>query len=638
MPSRHLSPIDASGASTISTSETVDMHWAFEQSPDCVKIMDGNGAVLAMNVNGQCAMEIDDFSQMAGRTWTHMWPEDGQAAVLRALAAAREGSTGHFNAFCPTTKGTPKWWDVVVTPIRGDDGGVHSLLAVSRDITALHLATEQRLQLAARLEFTMEAAEFGEWHWDEPAGKIIGNLRHDQCFGYQEPVREWTQQMLLEHVHPDDQAMVASAMADAASSTSLRFECRVIWPDRTVHWIGVQGSHFATPGKSTEMIGLIADITERMQTTEALHTASRKKDEFLAMLAHELRNPLAPISAAAQVITGGRANPAALAKAGAIIARQSQHMSHLLDDLLDVARVTQGLVTLNMARVDLADVIMHAVEQVRPLVERCRHELAVTLAPGKTEVSGDSQRLMQVVVNLLNNAARYTPPNGKLAITMTADAACAHITVVDNGIGMAPATLRHAFELFSQAARSSDRANGGLGLGLALVKGLVERHGGSVAGASDGLNCGSQFTVTLPLLAQEGVSAPAPGASVLPVRGQLRLLIVDDNRDAADTLAMYLDILGHTTHVAYSASDAIAQAAQLAPDACLLDVGLPDMSGHVLARRLGALPGCSNAVLIAITGYGSASDREESASAGFHHHLTKPVDLGALEALLATIG
>lgn len=610
------------------------MHWAFEQSPDCIKIMGCAGELQAMNVNGQCAMEIDDISTVLGLRWPELWPQASQEMVRVAIASALDGGMGRFNAFCPTAKGAPRWWDVVVTPIRDEAGTVRNLLAVSRDVSAVHHAVQERVRLAARLEFTMAAAGFGEWELDLETGQTECNARHGQCFGYPGEAPDWTAAKMLEHVHLDDRTMVAAAFARAEQGADLRFDCRVIWSDASIHWISVQGSRYTGEGQHDRLIGLVSDITERMQITEALHDTSRKKDEFLAMLAHELRNPLAPISAAAQVITSGHANPAMLGKAGAIIARQSRHMSHLLDDLLDVARVTQGLVTLAMAQVDLVQVAALALEQARPMIEQYRHQIDVTLAPGPVMVRGDMQRLVQVVANLLDNAAKYTPAGGRLTLTLAVAEGSARIRVCDNGIGMAPATLLHAFELFSQATRSSDRTKGGLGLGLALVKGLVERHGGCVSGHSDGPDCGSDFIVTLPLLA---LAEPAPAIDAPAEPGGLRLLIVDDNRDAAETLAMYLAMLGHDTHVAFSARDGLDEAARLAPHACLLDVGLPDMSGHELARRMQALPATAGATLIAITGYGSASDRAESADAGFHHHLTKPVDTGELAALLAGV-
>jgi PAS domain S-box-containing protein len=618
----------------------VNMDWAFEQSPDCIKIIGVDGCLQAMNRNGQCAMEIDDFASVCGGRWPDMWPEASRARVVSAMQSALGGTAGHFDAFCPTAKGTPKWWDVLVTPIPGSDGKVDSLLAVSRDITDVHRGIEQRLELAARLQFTLDVAEFGEWDLDLSTLRATRTLRHDQCFGYTEAAPEWSVDIMLEHLHPADRARVHAALQAAFDGSSpLRFESRVIWPDGSIHWISAHGSLYRSAGRSDRLIGLVSDITERMRTTEALQDASRNKDEFLAMLAHELRNPLAPISAAAQILTMGRADHALTLKAGAIIDRQARHMNRLLDDLLDVSRVTQGLVALAMTRLDLKRVVADAVEQARPMIEECKHQFTVQLDPAPAFVIGDDKRLVQVLANLLNNAAKYTPRGGNVVLRMACAGGQARISVKDDGIGMAPDTLEHAFELFSQAARSSDRSTGGLGLGLALVKSLVDRHDGTVSGHSAGKGCGSEFVVALPLVAA-GAGATSPAAQapgVAPAGTKLRLLIVDDNRDAAETLGMYLGAAGHEIHLAFGAGDALARAAAIRPDACLLDVGLPDMNGYELARRLQALPETRGAAMIAITGYGSKSDREHSAHAGIRHHLTKPVDTALLNQLLADI-
>ncbi|MDB5919759.1 MAG: hypothetical protein JWR40_3993 [Massilia sp.] len=633
-------PTDASQPSI--TDGAINMDWAFEQSPDCIKIMGGDGSLQAMNRNGQCAMEIDDFSAVHGDLWPAMWPESARPKLEAAMESARRGESGHFDAFCPTAKGTPKWWDVLVTPIMGSDGKVANLLAVSRDITEVHRAVEQQLELAARLKFTLDMAQFGEWDLDLDTLAVTRTLRHDQCFGYTEAVPEWSVDIMLEHIHPADRLRVHAAMRAAFDgSQPVRFEARVVWPDASIHWIGAHGSLYRSVGRAGRLIGFVSDITERMRTTEALEDASRNKDEFLAMLAHELRNPLAPISAAAQILSTGRADAALTLKAGAIIDRQARHMNRLLDDLLDTSRVTHGLVALNMTRLDLKRVVAEAIEQARPMIEDCGHRFTVQLDPAPAFVMGDDKRLVQVVANLLNNAAKYTPRGGKLALGVACDGTNARITVSDDGIGMAPDTLGKAFELFSQAARSSDRATGGLGLGLALVKSLVERHHGAVSGQSGGKGRGSEFVITLPLLATQAqaqvAASHAEGPDGASVDGALCLLIVDDNRDAAETLGMYLGAMGHDIHVAFGGADALARVAAIRPDACLLDVGLPDMNGYELARRLRALPETRDAAMIAITGYGSKSDREHSAAAGIAHHLTKPVDTEQLNRLLAEI-
>jgi PAS domain S-box-containing protein len=630
LPPSHEQPI---------TDGAVNMDWAFEQSPDCIKIMSTDGGLQAMNRNGQCAMEIDDFSAVCGEIWPNLWPAETRAKVVDAMDAAMRGEPGHFDAFCPTAKGTPKWWDVLVTPIHDTNGRIASLLAVSRDITEVRRAVEQQLELAARLQFTLEVTEFGEWSLDLATMTSTRTLRHDQCFGYNEPVADWSVDFMLTHIHPADRERVHAALLAAANGSSplLRFEARVIWPDGSHHWISAHGSRYRNDRGPDRLIGLVSDITDRMRTTEALQDASRNKDEFLAMLAHELRNPLAPISAAAQLLTMGRSDHAMTLKAGAIIDRQARHMNRLLDDLLDVSRVTQGLVTLAMNRLDLKRVVADAVEQARPMIEQCQHRFTVQLDPESAFVLGDDKRLVQVLANLLNNAAKYTPPGGNVELRMWCEGGFARISVKDDGIGMEPETMAHAFELFSQASRSSDRSTGGLGLGLALVKSLVERHEGAVVGHSDGKGRGSEFVVTLPLVAGEASAAAQPHAHASAAGPGLRVLIVDDNRDAAETLGMYLGAEGHEIHVAFSAFDALLRAAAINPDVCLLDVGLPDMSGYQLAGRLRALPETRDTAIIAITGYGSERDREHSADAGIEHHLTKPVDTAQLNKLLAQI-
>ncbi|MFC3459075.1 hybrid sensor histidine kinase/response regulator [Massilia haematophila] len=382
------------------------------------------------------------------------------------------------------------------------------------------------------------------------------------------------------------------------------------------------------------------DITERKSAEEKLREADRRKDEFLAMLAHELRNPLAPIGAAAHLLRMGKLDEDRVRHTSQIIGRQVDHMSHLINDLLDVSRVTRGLVELDNAAVDLHQVVHEAIEQVSPLIQLRRHRLHTHMAPEPASVMGDRKRLVQVVTNILNNAAKYTNEGG--AITLSADVSATQvcIEVADNGIGMTPDLAAHAFDLFSQAERSSDRSAGGLGLGLALVKSLVELHGGSVTCDSAGLGKGSVFRVCLPRLAAGAAAGAAHGteSAADPAGGGLRVLVVDDNADAAAMLAMVLESLGHRVAVEHSSHAALERARRERLDACVLDIGLPDVDGYELARRLRAQPETANAVLIAVTGYGHESDRRRSLAAGFTHHLVKPADTGQLMAILAEIG
>ena len=384
----------------------------------------------------------------------------------------------------------------------------------------------------------------------------------------------------------------------------------------------------------------IRDIAERKEAEEKLRDADRRKDEFLAMLAHELRNPLAPIGAAAHLLRLGRLDEGRVRHTSEIIGRQVDHMTHLINDLLDVSRVTRGLVELDKAPLDIGQVLLDAIEQVAPLMQARRHQLVAQTPPQATIVMGDKKRLVQVITNILNNAAKYTPEGGRIALAAEVRADQVIIEVVDNGIGMTPALAAHVFELFAQAERSSDRSAGGLGLGLALVRSLVELHGGSVTCDSAGLGQGSAFRVCLPR--QSGTQAPAgpraDAAPAAPGAKPLRVLVVDDNADAAAMLALVLENLGHRVMVEHSSQAALARARIEPPDACILDIGLPDIDGNELAQRLHAQPETAHAVLIAVTGYGHESDRRQSLAAGFAHHLVKPADTRQLAAILAQAG
>jgi len=400
---------------------------------------------------------------------------------------------------------------------------------------------------------------------------------------------------------------------------------------------------------SADIVRLIEDVAERswsalerVRAEEALRLADRRKDEFLAMLAHELRNPLAPISAAAQLLNMGPPDTTRVERTSAIIARQVAHMTGLIDDLLDVSRVTRGLVVLGREQVDLRHVIDDAVEQVRPLIESRRHQLSLNLDAdtGAAIVEGDTKRLVQVIANLLNNAAKYTPEGGRLGIWMGLTLDHVLVSVTDNGIGIAADLLPTVFDLFSQAERTPDRAQGGLGLGLALVKSLVELHGGMVTAASEGRNMGTEFTIRLPRLrtpaANAGAAPPADTASSGGVQG-LKLMLVDDNEDAAMTLGLLLEAVGHAVAVVNDPLVALARAEAEAFDVFLLDIGLPGMSGVELARRLRKLPGNEKAVLMAITGYGQQSDRIDAEEAGFDRYFVKPVDAEELTAALEAV-
>jgi signal transduction histidine kinase/CheY-like chemotaxis protein len=360
------------------------------------------------------------------------------------------------------------------------------------------------------------------------------------------------------------------------------------------------------------------------------------KDQFLAMLGHELRNPLAPISTAAQLLKLQSHDSNRVRYASEVIARQVDHMNSLLNDLLDVSRVTRGLVSLSLEQVPLQAVIERALEQTAGLVESKHHRLTNDMPTASVYVRGDKTRLIQIFANLVNNAAKYTPEGGAIAIRVQLGDGSVTITVEDNGEGFSDELMPRLFDLFAQGERQPDRAQGGLGLGLALVKSLVQLHGGTVSAASAGPGLGSVFAVTLPVSSAPAARVRLPGEAEVDPRA-LCVMIVDDNIDGAMSLSLFLEQAGgHQVATCYDGASALARAALEPPDVFILDIGLPDMTGYELAQRLHALPQCRRAVIIALTGYGQPQDKERARAAGFDHHVAKPADpqyiLGLLQA------
>ena len=444
-------------------------------------------------------------------------------------------------------------------------------------------------------------------------------------------------------LHADDQPRAWALWQQClATGETYEIQYRLRHVSGRFHWVLARA--LPIRGDTDHIIrwmGTCTDIHEQKLAETEWRQASQRKDEFLAMLAHELRNPLAPISTAAQLLKLRGSHEKPIQHASDIIIRQVKHMTDLVDDLLDVSRVTRGLVQLEQQDLELMAIVNGAIEQSRPLLEARHHALVLRLPPGQLHVRGDRTRLVQALANLLNNAAKYTPQGGEvvLALEARADSGEVAMSVTDNGIGMSAELLPRVFDLFAQAERTPDRAQGGLGLGLALVKSIAALHGGSAAAASDGAGKGSTFTILLPLLPPAAVAPQAPSAAPLPTivpEGRsLRLMVVDDNQDAGRTLGALLEAQGHQVLIFEDAETALRASAAHEVDAFILDIGLPDMDGYELARRLRAQAGTESKLLIALTGYGQAHDRVMSKVAGFDHHFVKPVDHAELGRLLA---
>jgi PAS domain S-box-containing protein len=435
---------------------------------------------------------------------------------------------------------------------------------------------------------------------------------------------------MLDHAYRTREPVVAYGKA-------ARFErFSGVFSDRVLNFIyqPISGADGKVEGIFVEGNDVTEQYTAQRMRDEQMLLEARHKDEFLAMLAHELRNPLAPITSAAYLLGLARMDSAGIVKASSIIRRQAAHMSGLIDDLLDASRVTNGLVSLDLSPVELDAIIEEALEQVRPLIAAREHHLDIDVPSEAAFVSGDRKRLVQVLANVLTNAAKYTPQRGALALRVTLNARQVEVRVSDNGIGMTVEVQKKVFGLFTQAERTPDRTQGGLGIGLALVKSIVELHHGSVTVFSAGLGQGSTLTVQLPRLRGPVLDTASVPAAISTAVKPLNILVVDDNADAAELLAMALGGLGHTVVVEYSSIGTLERVKEFVPDACLLDIGMPNIDGNQLARQLRLLPSTQHALLVAITGYGTRHDRHTALASGFDHYFVKPVDIAVLLQVL----
>ena len=449
-------------------------------------------------------------------------------------------------------------------------------------------------------------------------------------------------------IHPEDQGRVQDSVAAATrpdNPAPYAIDYRVIHPDGSTRWVFAKGrANFEGTGAARRLAsfdGTLMDITARKQSDDErdrlvnqLREQDRRKDEWLATLAHELRNPLAPIRSGLQVLK--LAPPVDIAaKASEMVDRQLGQMVRIVDDLLDVSRISRDKIKLKIEQVELASVVQHAVEAARSAYDALGHVLTVTLPAKPMHLNADPTRLAQVIVNLLNNACKFTAPGGRIRLTVEREGEEAVVRVEDSGIGIADDQLEGIFQLFRQVDTSLERSRSGLGIGLTLVKRLVEMHSGTVEARSEGIGRGSEFVVRLPALNE----APSP-LQQIPTGIQQsatickRILVVDDNRDAADSLAMLLRIVGHDVHTVHDGQAAVDAAAVINPDVVVLDIGLPGINGYEAARQIRERHGRNGMVLIALTGWGQEEDRRRSTEVGFDAHLVKPVDFAALSKLL----
>jgi PAS domain S-box-containing protein len=527
-------------------------------------------------------------------------------------------------------------------PIRGVDGSSTLIGGMAIDVTDQKRAEESLRESEQRFRNMADHAPVMIWVTEADGNcSFLGKTWYE--FTGRSPADSlgfgW-----IDAVHPDDRANARDQFLRANErQQAFSHEYRLRGNSGAYFWvIDAAAPRFDDNGVFLGYIGSVIDITKRKRAEEALREseaalkeADRRKDEFLALLAHELRNPLAPIRTGLELMRLAGNDAAVVEEVRTTMERQSQQMVRLIDDLLDVSRITRGTMELRKSRVELATVVESAVETSRPIIQDLGHQLTVELPKQPIVIDADPTRLAQVVANLLNNAAKYMPRGGRIQLVAQRDNGAVTISVKDTGIGIPPEMIDRIFEMFTQVDGSLERAHGGLGIGLTLVKRLVEMHGGTVTAHSDGANCGSEFIVRLPIVVELlGEDGEANGQHVA-ASGKRRIMVVDDNESAAEVMGMLLKALGNEVQTVFSGLEAIELAERFRPDVMLLDIGMPKMNGYETARRLREQPWGKDILLAALTGWGQEEDKRRTREAGFNHHFVKPLDLSLLQRFLA---
>ena len=545
-----------------------------------------------------------------------------------------------------TASGEKRLWHFFSTPVGRDSSGRRVIVSNAIDVTEQRRAEQGLRESEERLRLAQRVSKIGTFEWNIQTGVNTWTPDLEAMYGLPPGGFAGTLKTWEDLVHPDDRPQAMAAIGEALANGELAAEWRVIWPDGSVHWLAGRGSVFKDDdGKPLRLLGINIDITERKRDEEELRRlaaelseADRRKDEFLATLAHELRNPLAPIRTGLQVLQRSRADGADTDQVRGMMARQTEQLVRLVDDLMDVSRITRGKLELRKERVELATVLQTAVETARPIIESRGHQLTVTLPPTPVFVEADITRLGQVFANLLNNAAKYSEPGGHIRLTVERRDGELLTRVKDNGIGIPPHLLPTIFDMFAQVDRTLEKSQGGLGIGLTLAQRLAMMHGGALEAHSDGLGHGSEFVVRLPaalaVVPDGRATAEGRDPAYSPVR---RILVADDNEDSVSMMEMLLSGFGHDVRTANEGLEAVRQAAEFEPDVIILDIGMPRLNGYDACRRIRALPALERAVMIALSGWGQEEDKRRSEEAGFHYHVVKPVDPSALMQLLSQL-
>lgn len=516
------------------------------------------------------------------------------------------------------------------------------------DITARKRTEDSLREARSRLESTLAAGEIGTWEFDIVSNSVRADHNLARMFGVSpEAADAGPLNVFTKSIHPDDLARV-SRVIETAINRGDTYECeyRIVVPDEPLRWVVSRGRvERDAKGQAIRLPGVVVDITERKRAEEELRRlaadlseANRRKTEFLATLGHELRNPLAPIRTGLELMSYLSDDPETMEETRGMMVRQTQQMVRLIDDLLDVSRITQGKLELRTCRVNLHHVVTSAVEATRSQIEEAGHHLSISMPPDPIELEADPNRLAQIISNLLNNSSKYTPDGGQIQLTVEQHDGEAFISITDNGIGIPAHHQDDIFEMFNQIDRPFEDGYRGLGIGLTLVKQLVEMHGGSISVHSEGDHLGSEFTVRIPV-SSHAHDAPltVPDDPPEHTSSRLKVLVVDDNADAAIMLSMVIKMLGHEVRTAHDGFQGVDTARIFHPDVVLMDLGMPRMTGYEAARTIRQQPWGQDMVLVALTGWGQQEDRDRTQQAGFDHHLVKPAEPATLQKLFAQV-
>ena len=620
-----------------------------ETSSDFIGVAGLDQRCVYVNRAGQELVGLEP-GKAAGISVLDYFPESERDRILCLIAESEGGEQVVVDTWFQHFRSgqlIPVSWSYL--SLRDASGNVNGYASVTRDLTERFKAAQLLRASEERRRLALEAAKLGMWHVDPVTRATTTDARYKAIFGTTE---EWTDYLqAVAVIHPDDQTAVLKAVASATrmeDPAPYAIEYRIIHPDGSLHWVMANGlASFEGIGGARHVAsfdGTVADITDRKRGEEErerlvaqLQDQDQRKDEFLATLAHELRNPLAPIRNGLQIMRMAPGNLDANERIRLMMERQLGQMVHLIDDLLDLSRISRGKIDLRLERIELAKIIAQAIESSRPSIDQAGHELFIEVPPSPIYVDADLTRLTQVFSNLLNNAAKFTKQGGRVRLAVQLKGAEVVVSVTDNGIGIPTPMLQQVFEMFTQVESNLERSQGGLGIGLSIVQRLVQMHGGSVQARSDGPGSGSEFVVRLPVALSLVGSQPVDEANTAPPTSSLRILVVDDKVDSAEILAMLLTLKGYDTKTTHDGDAALALAATFRPDVILLDIGMPKLNGYEVCRRIRQQVWGKSMKVIAMTGWGQEDDRRKSHAAGFDFHLVKPVDLDVLYKLLAGV-